>query len=136
MSEPVDIENIISALDFDEKDYSWTVAEKDADGQKPTGVDAMYVLADGTTTDKLSNAVKKVIFKISNPGTFIDGETYKVQATLTKDISTATATVSTVTASFKKVMPTEAPKFAYRDGFDKDTKGNDINKYIVPIDGN
>ena len=132
MSEPVDIENIISALDFDAKDYTWTVAEKDADNNMPTGVDAVYVLADGSTTNVLSNAVKKVIFKISNPGTFIDGETYKVQATLTKDISTATATVSTVTASFKKVMPTEAPEFTYRDGFGKDEKGNVINKYIVP----
>lgn len=137
MSEPVDIENIISALDFDAKDYTWTVAEKDASGVIPAGtVDAVYVLADGSTTDVLSNAVKKVIFKISNPGTFIDGETYKVQATLTKEISTATATVSTVTASFKKVMPTEAPEFAYRDGFGKDEKGNVINKYIVPEGGN
>ena len=137
MSEPVDIENIISALDFDAKDYTWTVAEKDASGVIPAGtVDAVYVLADGSTTDVLSNAVKKVIFKISNPGTFIDGETYKVQATLTKKISTATATVSTVTASFKKVMPTEAPEFTYRDGFGKDEKGNVINKYIVPEGGN
>ena len=134
VSEPVDIENIISALDFDAKDYSWTVSEKDADGQKPTGVDAIYVLENGSTTNVLSNAVKKVIFKIDryDAGKFIDGETYKVQATLTKEISTATATVSTVTASFKKVMPTEAPEFAYRDGFGKDEKGNVINKYIVP----
>ena len=134
VSEPVDIENIISALDFDAKDYSWTVSEKDADGQKPTGVDAIYVLENGSTTNVLSNAVKKVIFKIdrNDAGKFIDGETYKVQATLTKKISTATATVSTVTASFKKVMPTEAPEFAYRDGFGKDEKGNVINKYIVP----
>ena len=131
MSEPVDIENIISALDFDAQDYAWTVAEKDADNKMPTGVDAIYVLADGQETRLLSNAVKKVIFEISNPGTFIDGETYKVQATLTKRISSATATVSTVTASFKKVMPTEAPEFAYRDGF-----GKDINKYIVPDNGN
>ena len=135
MSEPVDVENIISGLDFDAKDYAWTVAEKDADNKKPTGVDAIYVLADGSTTSELSNEVKKVIFILSNPGQFIDGETYKVQATLTKQISSATATVSTVTASFKKVMPTEAPKFAYRDGFGKDAKGNDINKYIVPNDG-
>ena len=135
MSEPVDVENIISGLDFDAKDYAWTVAEKDADNKKPTGVDAIYVLADGSTTSELSNEVKKVIFILSNPGEFIDGETYKVQATLTKQISSATATVSTVTASFKKVMPTEAPKFAYRDGFGKDAKGNDINKYIVPKDG-
>ena len=136
MSEPVDVENILSGLDFDAKDYAWTVAEKDADGNKPTGVDAIYVLADGSTTSELSDEVKKVIFILSNPGQFIDGETYKVQATLTKQISSATATVSTVTASFKKVMPTEAPKFAYRDGFGKDAKGNDINKYIVPNDGN
>ena len=135
MSEPVDVENIISGLDFDAKDYAWTVAEKDADNKKPTGVDAIYVLADGSTTSELSKEVKKVIFILSNPGEFIDGETYKVQATLTKQISSATATVSTVTASFKKVMPTEAPKFAYRDGFGKDAKGNDINKYIVPNDG-
>ena len=135
MSEPVDVENIISGLDFDAKDYAWTVAEKDADNKKPTGVDAIYVLADGSTTSELSNEVKKVIFILSNPGQFIDGETYKVQATLTKQISSATATVSTVTASFKKVMPTEAPKFAYRDGFGEDAKGNDINKYIVPNDG-
>lgn len=135
MSEPVDVENIISGLDFDAKDYAWTVAEKDADNKKPTGVDAIYVLANGSTTSELSNEVKKVIFILSNPGQFIDGETYKVQATLTKQISSATATVSTVTASFKKVMPTEAPKFAYRDGFGKDAKGNDINKYIVPNDG-
>ena len=135
MSEPVDVENIISGLDFDANDYAWTVAEKDADNKKPTGVDAIYVLADGSTTSELSNEVKKVIFILSNPGEFIDGETYKVQATLTKQISSATATVSTVTASFKKVMPTEAPKFAYRDGFGKDAKGNDINKYIVPNDG-
>ena len=132
-SEPVDIENIIGGLDFDAKAYSWTVAEKDASGNIPRGtVEAEYVLPNGDITTVLSNAVKKVIFKItSEPGTFIDGETYKVQATLTKQISSATATVSTVTASFKKVMPTEAPKFSYRDGFDKD-----VNKYIVPTDGN
>ena len=137
VSEPVDIENIISALDFDAKVYPWTVAEKDASGVIPNGtIEAEYVLADGSTTSVLSNAVKKVIFKIEqyDAGNFIDGETYKVQATLTKEISTATATVSTVTASFKKVMPTEAPKFAYRDGFGKDEKGNIINKYIVPDD--
>ena len=138
MSEPVDIENIIGGLDFDEYDYDWTVAEKDADGKMPTGVDAIYVLKNGSKTEKLSNEVKKVIFVLDRryAGQFIDGETYKVQATLTKQISSATATVSTVTASFKKVMPTVAPKFSYRDGFDKDDKGKVINKYIVPADGN
>ncbi len=28
MSEPVDVENIISGLDFDAKDYAWTVARR------------------------------------------------------------------------------------------------------------
>lgn len=48
---------------------------------------------------------------------FIDGATYKVTTTLTKSISTATAEVCTINASFTKKMPTDAPKFNYREGF-------------------
>lgn len=60
---------------------------------------------------------------------FIDGATYNVTTTLTKSISTATAKVCTVNASFTKKMPTDAPTFNYRDGFTKNPE------YIIPAGG-
>ena len=59
---------------------------------------------------------------MSNPGQFIDGAVYNVSTTLKKNISSAETEVCTVNASFKKVMPTSAPTFGYRDGFDENTE--------------
>ena len=116
-----------SKYDFDAAtDYTWVVA-KDKTGATPTGFTVKYFKADGTETTELSKDVKAVQFVLTAPNQFIDGETYTVSTTLKKNIAGATAEVGTVTASFKKVMPTEAPKFSYRDGFDK-------FEYIIPTD--
>ena len=76
----------------------------------------------------MSKEVTAIQFVLNKPNKFIDGETYTVSTTLTKNIDGAIADVSTVTASFKKEMPKEAPTFGYRDGFDK-------FEYIIPTDG-
>ena len=116
-----------SKYDFDAAtDYTW-VAAKDKTGATPTDFTVKYFKADGTETTELSKDVKAVQFVLTAPNQFIDGETYTVSTTLKKNIAGATAEVGTVTASFKKVMPTEAPKFSYRDGFDK-------FEYIIPTD--
>ena len=116
-----------SKYDFDAAtDYTW-VAAKDKTGATPTAFTVKYFKADGTETTELSKDVKAVQFVLTAPNQFIDGETYTVSTTLKKNIAGATAEVGTVTASFKKVMPTEAPKFSYRDGFDK-------FEYIIPTD--
>ena len=116
-----------SKYDFDAAtDYTW-VAAKDKTGATPKDFTVKYFKADGTETTELSKDVKAVQFVLTAPNQFIDGETYTVSTTLKKNIAGATAEVGTVTASFKKVMPTEAPKFSYRDGFDK-------FEYIIPTD--
>ncbi len=57
----------------------------------------------------MNNTVKSVKFILNDPMQFIDGATYKVTTTLTKSISTATAEVCTVNASFTKKMPNRCP---------------------------
>ena len=74
----------------------------------------------------MSKDVTAVQFVLTEPNKFIDDETYTVSTTLKKDIILGTtAEVGTITASFKKEMPKEAPTFGYRDGFDK-------FEYIIP----
>ena len=124
-----------SKYDFD-TDASWSAAEKyvwavtaeDKDKQKPTEFTVRYFDENGAKVDHLSKDVKSVQFVLTKPNKFIDDETYTVSLTLKKKIAGATAEVGTVTASFKKVMPTEAPTFSYRDGFDK-------FEYIIPTGG-
>ena len=113
-----------SKYDFDAND-AWVVTAEDKDHKKPTEFTVKYFKADGTEVSELNKDVKFVQFVLTQPNKFIDDETYTVSTTLKKNISGATAEVGTVTASFKKVMPTEAPTFGYRDGFDK-------FEYIIP----
>ena len=111
--------------DFDSND-TWVVTAEDKDGKKPTEFSVKYFKADGTEADDLSKEVTAVQFVLTEPNKFIDDETYTVSTTLKKDIILGTtAEVGTITASFKKVMPKEAPTFGYRDGFDK-------FEYIIP----
>lgn len=119
--------------DFDASDeYEWAVTAKDKSGADAqvsgNEFSVKYFKADGSETDKLSKEVTAIQFVLNKPNKFIDGETYTVSTTLTKNIDGAIADVSTVTASFKKEMPKEAPTFGYRDGFDK-------FEYIIPTDG-
>ena len=119
--------------DFDASDaYKWAVTAKDKSGADAqvsgNEFSVKYFKADGSETDKLSKEVTAIQFVLNKPNKFIDGETYTVSTTLTKNIDGAIADVSTVTASFKKEMPKEAPTFGYRDGFDK-------FEYIIPTDG-
>ena len=121
---PVDF----SKYDFDASNYTWKVTAKDKDGKEPNAYfKVKYYLANGSETPNLSKDVKSVQFVLTRPNEFIDGETYTVSTTLQKNFAGATADVSTVTASFKKEMPTAAPTFGYRDGFDK-------FEYIIPTD--
>ena len=119
--------------DFDASDaYKWAVTAKDKSGADAqvsgNEFSVKYFKADGSETDKLSKEVTAIQFVLNKPNKFIDGETYTVSTTLTKNIDGAIADVSTVTASFKKEMPKEAPTFGYHDGFDK-------FEYIIPTDG-
>ena len=119
--------------DFDKSDkYKWTVTAKDKSGADAqvsgNEFSVKYFKADGSETDELSKEVTAIQFVLDKPNKFIDGETYTVSTTLQKNIAGAIADVSTVTASFKKEMPKEAPTFGYRDGFDK-------FEYIIPTDG-
>ena len=123
---PVDF----SGYDFDASSYSWAVTEKDASKNKPTEFSVEYFEANGTQVYQLSKNVKAIRFVLTDPGQFIDGAVYNVSTTLKKNISSAATEVCTVNASFKKVMPTSAPSFGYRDGFDENTE------YIRPDDGN
>ena len=115
-----------SKYDFDAAEYPWAVTGKDKSGAMPTTFSVKYFKADGTEDTELSKDVKSVQFVLDTPKDFIDGETYTVSTTLKKDIAGAKADVVTVTASFTKVMPTEAPIFSYRDGFTK------TPEYIIP----
>ena len=114
-----------SKFDFDADNYTWAVTAKDKDGEMPNEFSVKYFKADGTEVTELSKDVKFVQFVLTEPNKFIDDETYTVSTTLKKNIAGATAEVSTVTASFKKEMPKEAPTFGYRDGFNK-------FEYIIP----
>ncbi len=130
----------LSNLDFD--DFTgWKITAADASGTTPTqylvdangnkqlnDFDVKYYDKDGEELPGISSEVKSVKFILRNPQHFIDGATYNVTGTLTKQIETATSNVCVLNASFTKKMPESAPAFCYRDGFDK-------FQYIVP-DGN
>ena len=117
-----------SKYDFDADDYDWAVTAKDKSDNKPTAFEVKYFKANGTEVSELSKDVKFVQFVLTEPNQFVDDETYTVSTTLKKGYTgNASASVSTVTASFKKEMPKEAPVFGYRDGFDK-------YEYIIPTD--
>ena len=120
-----------SSYDFDGY-YTWRIAGTDESGNTPSWGDftVKYYAADGSEVGSLNNTVKSVKFILNNPKEFIDGATYNVTTTLTKSISTATAEVCTINASFTKKMPTDAPTFNYRDGFTKNPE------YIIPAGGN
>ena len=120
-----------SSYDFDGS-YNWKIVGADESGNTPSWNDftVKYYAADGSEVPSLNNTVKSVKFILNNPMEFIDGATYKVTTTLTKNISSATAEVCTINASFTKKMPTDAPTFGYRDGFTKNPE------YIIPTGGN
>lgn len=120
-----------SSYDFDDY-YSWQIAGADESGNTPRWNDftVKYYAEDGSEVPSLNNTVKSVKFILNNPTEFIDGATYNVTTTLTKQISSATAKVCTINASFTKKMPTDAPTFGYRDGFTKNPE------YIIPDEGN
>ena len=120
-----------SSYDFDSYD-GWQIAGADESGNTPNWNDfkVKYYAADGSEVSSLNNTVKSVKFILNNPMKFIDGATYNVTTTLTKQISSATAKVCTINASFTKKMPTDAPTFTYRDGFTKNPE------YIIPAGGN
>ena len=120
-----------SSYDFDNFD-GWRIAGADESGNTPNWNDftVKYYAEDGSEVPSLNNTVKSVKFILNNPMEFIDGATYNVTTTLTKRISSATAKVCTINASFTKKMPTDAPTFGYRDGFTKNPE------YIIPTGGN
>ena len=120
-----------SSYDFDGS-YNWEIVGADESGNTPRWNDftVKYYAADGSEVSTLNNTVKSVKFILNNPMEFIDGATYNVTTTLTKQISSATAKVCTINASFTKKMPTDAPTFGYRDGFTKNPE------YIIPAGGN
>ena len=120
-----------SSYDFDGS-YNWEIVGADESGNTPSRYDftVKYYAEDGSEVPSLNNTVKSVKFILNNPMKFIDGATYNVTTTLTKQISSATAKVCTINASFTKKMPTDAPTFTYRDGFTKNPE------YIIPAEGN
>ena len=122
---------VVLPADFSKYDFNgytdWKVTEEDADGKKPTAFTVKYYNAEGEEID-LNKNVRSIKFILNNPQAFIDGATYNVSITLTNTISSATANVCTVNASFTKVMPNDAPAFCYRDGFTKNPE------YIIPDD--
>ena len=120
-----------SSYDFDDS-YNWEIVGADESGNTPRWNDftVKYYAEDGSEVPSLNNTVKSVKFILNKPMEFIDGATYNVTTTLTKQISSATAKVCTINASFTKKMPTDAPTFGYRDGFTKNPE------YIIPTGGN
>ena len=120
-----------SSYDFDGS-YNWKIVGADESGNTPSWNDftVKYYAEDGSEVPSLNNTVKSVKFILNNPMEFIDGATYNVTTTLTKSISSATAKVCTINASFTKKMPTDAPTFDYRDGFTENPE------YIIPTGGN
>ena len=115
-------------IDFDGF-TGWKVTTKDASGETPQNFTVKYYNEKGKELNITSpnKDVVSVKFILNDAQDFIDGAIYKVTTTLTKKISTATSKVCVLNASFKKVMPTSAPTFSYRDGF----KSNP--EYIVPM---
>ena len=120
-----------SSYDFDDS-YNWEIVGADESGNTPRWNDftVKYYAEDGSEVPSLNNTVKSVKFILNKPMEFIDGATYNVTTTLTKQISSATAKVCTINASFTKKLPTDAPTFGYRDGFTKNPE------YIIPTGGN
>ena len=128
---------VVLPADFSKYEFNdatgWKVTEEDASHYTPTcGVDTQhgdftvkYLNANGDEI-ALSKDVRSIKFILNNPMNFIDGATYNVTMTLTNTISSATANVCTVNASFTKVMPTAAPTFCYREGFTKNPE------FIIP----
>ena len=121
-----------------DKDYDktegWINDDKDASGSKPV-FDVKYYDKDKNEVSSLSGSdIAFVKFFMTNPTSFIDGATYTQTMTLKKRISNTLAVVGTITVSAKKVMPTDAPEFAYRDGFDK-LNGKAGHQYIQPWNG-
>ena len=120
---------VVLPADFSKYDFNgntgWKVTEEDADGKKPTDFTVKYYNAKGEEIS-LSNDVRSIKFFLTDPQAFIDDATYNVSMTLTNTISSATANVCTVNASFTKVMPTAAPTFCYREGFTKNPE------FIIP----
>lgn len=127
---------VVLPADFSKYDFNdntrWEVTEEDADGKKPTDFTVKYYNAEGEEI-ALSKDVRSIKFILDNPQAFIDGATYNVSMTLTNTISSATANVCTVNASFTKVMPNDAPAFCYRDGFTKNPEYiiTDDKSYVV-----
>lgn len=120
---------VVLPADFSKYDFNgytgWKVTEEDADGKKPTDFTVKYYNAKGEEI-ALSKDVRSIKFILNNPMAFIDDATYNVSMTLTNTISSATANICTVNASFTKVMPTAAPTFCYREGFTKNPE------FIIP----
>ena len=128
------VSNLIEA-DFSKVDFdgykNWKISEKDVADYTPTLRDFTVKYFDKDKNEiSLSKDVKFIQFVLNNPQAFVDGQTYNASMTLTKKISSATAEVCNVTASFTKVMPTAAPTFCYRDGYSK------TPEYIIPEGGN
>ena len=122
---------VVLPADFSKYDFNgntgWKVTEEDASGSKPTYGDfTVKYLNDKGEEIALSKDVRSIKFILNNPMAFIDDATYNVSMTLTNTISSATANICTVNASFTKVMPDDAPAFCYRDGFTKNPE------YIIP----
>ena len=117
---------------------NWVNEDEDASGSKPTFT-VQYFDKDKNQVsiysrdDEGKSKVAFVKFIMTNPTSFIDGATYTQTMTLYKRISNTSAKVGTITVSAKKVMPTTAPEFAYRDGFDK-LNGKAGHQYIIPND--
>ena len=123
------IEADFSKVDFDNA-RTWKISEKDVAGDIPSWGDFTVKYFDKDQHEiSLRKDVKYIQFVLNNPQAFVDGETYNASMTLTKNISGATAEACNVTASFTKVMPTAAPTFCYRDGYNK------TPEYIIPEGG-
>ena len=119
---------------------SWVNEDEDASGSKPTFT-VQYFDKDKNQVsiysrdDEGKSKVAYVKFIMASPTSFIDGATYTQKMTLYKSISNTSAKVGTITVSAKKVMPTTAPAFAYRDGFAELIKGKAGHQYIQPWNG-
>ena len=120
-----------------DKDYdivgSWINDDKDASNATPR-FDVKYYDKDKNEVSIWNRSnIAYVKFVMTNPTAFIDGATYTQHLTLYKRISNTSSKVGTITVSAKKVMPTTAPSFAYRAGFEKLVAEN--HQYIIPTNG-
>ena len=120
-----------------DKDYdwadSWVNNDEDASGSKPV-FDVKYYDKDKNEVSNQSGSdIAFVKFIMTSPTSFIDGATYTQSMKLWKRISNTATIVGTITVSAKKVMPTTAPSFAYRAGFEKLVAEN--HQYIIPANG-